>query len=211
MTDSSESPPQSSGPAEGRRNLSRRGLLRAGGAAAVATAGASSVVSAQSADGARYTLQGVIPAADEFADSGYTGLYLHVGERESADIQASEISGCQFDNWSVDEVNVYNSMLIDRIQGSDKQQPTQVYTAAQSQGLDPGSLFVINKVRSCPEGYVGLQLEGLGYDLGSVDESTPTADGPIGGAGPGFGAGSALLGAGGFAALFQYLRSRNGE
>lgn len=163
---------------------SRRSVLAAmGGVATVGSTALAPRVAAQ------ITRQLVIPAAEEFAeDEGYLGYFVHVGdEAADDDVNPEDVDGCEFADWPPDGIQTYNGTLIDRIQEDHRQVPTQVF-AATNADIETGSLWVVNRKMTCPDHYVGLEVEQVGAAFGNVSEDTGTPGtdaNPIGQ--PGFG------------------------
>lgn len=162
---------------------SRRTVLAAAGGTATACA----VALAPTAS-ARLTRRMVAPAKEEFVGGeGYTGYFLHVGGKSSDGVSAQELSGCEFSDWPPDGIESYDGELIDRIQQDHRQTRTRVFTA-KGADVQPGTLWVINRVRNCPDDHVGLEVEQVGAAFGNVSEDDPNTEtdaSPIGQ--PGFG------------------------
>lgn len=180
-------------------NWSRRGLLTVTG-----TVGAVALTPTVLA---RYTVRMVIPRVREFDKEGYTGFFLHVGRERDDRLSVDAVEGCKFANWPPGEIAAYDGRLIDRIDKSHREVPTQIYVSAD-RTVETGSLWVINREISCPKENVGLEAEQLGASIRGNQSATETetkgGSGPIGQ--PGFSAlsaGTALLA--GAAALARRL------
>ncbi len=199
---------------DSRSSVSRRGFLRAVGAAGVAGGlGVGALASVPTAE-AQYTVNAVVAEAEGFTDD-YAGLFVHVGEESTGELRVEDVDGCAIEGWPPEELSARDGSLIDR-KGDDEAEsiPAHVYLIADS-AVSTGSLFVIDRALDCPEEYVGLELEAIGAAV-AVDTSTPAPEGgsPTGGgpaSGPGFGVVGALAGVGGFAGLAGLLRSGRGE
>lgn len=180
-------------------NWSRRGLLTATG-----TVGAVALTPTALA---RYTTRMVIPRVREFDEEGYAGFFLHVGDERDDRLSVDAVEGCEFANWPPEEIAAYDGRLIDRIDESHREVPTQIYVPAD-RTVETGSLWVVNREISCPEENVGLEAEQLGARIRGNQSGTETdgGSGPVGQ--PGFGPLSAVaaLFAGG-AALARRLDS----
>lgn len=159
-------------------NWTRRGVLTA-----TAAAGAATLVPTASG---RTTIRGMIPEAEQFGGD-YQGLFVHVSEAGDAELDASRARACDF-GWNPDKLESYAGKLIDKQAQSHEEVPTKLYVAGD-RDLKPGSLWVVEKQHSCPDAYVGLELEQVGAEIvrskRQVDES-----------GPGFGPLAALAGVG---------------
>ncbi len=139
---------------------------------------------------ARITRRVVIPESEEYVESGdYTGYFLHVGSDSTGELTPSDVAGCGFDGWDPEQIDAFDGRLVDRVEDH-SDHATQVYATGE---IAPGALFVVNDQVTCPDGYVGLEVERIGVervrDSEQVAESTPS-----GGAGPGFGVLAAALG-----------------
>jgi hypothetical protein len=181
---------------------SRRRVLRALGASGVAAVGTAGFAAGQ----ADYTARLIIPAAEEFTDD-YTGIFVYVEAQSEGELDADDVAGCEFDNWSPDGLDSFTGRLVDQIEDDSKDVPTQIFTTADS-GVEAGALYVINRSFPCPDGYVGLEVEQIrteNLDQGT-NEDPETAAGTTGGDGPGFGVAGALAGVGGLAGLARVLR-----
>lgn len=162
---------------------SRRAVLAAAGG--TATAGAVALAPTASA---RISRRIVIPSREGFVgDEGYTGYFLHVGGATSGGVSAGDLAGCEFSDWPPEGIQRHEGELIDRIQQDHRQTQVRLFTA-KGADVQPGTLWVINRVRNCPDDHVGLEVEQVGAAFGNVSEddgNTETDANPIGQ--PGFG------------------------
>lgn len=62
------------------------------------------------------------------------------------------------------ESRQYDVMLINRIEEAHTSVELPVYVPDRID-IDPGDLFVINRVHECESGYVGIELEQIGTDF----------------------------------------------
>lgn len=194
---------------DSRPRTTRRGVLRSIGAVGAAGAGGLAVVPTA---GAQITINAVISAAEEFADD-YAGLFVHVGELSTGELQVEAVEDCDIDGWPPDGFEAYNGSLIDK-KGDDPVTsiPAEVYVPV-GWDVSTGSLFVVNRQHDCPEGYVGLELEQIGASSVEISTATqgtatpePTASDGGSASGPGFGVAGTLAGVGGLAGLTRLLR-----
>jgi hypothetical protein len=182
---------------------SRRRVLRALGASGVAAVGVAGFAAGQTG----YTARMVIPEAEAFTDD-YTGLFVYVEAQSEGELDAQDVAGCEFDDWSPDALDSFTGRLVDQIGDDHRDIPAQVFTTADS-GVEAGSLYVVNRSFPCPEGYVGLEVEQIrteNLDQGTNEEPGPeTATSTTDGGGPGFGLAGAVAGVGGLAGLARAL------
>lgn len=187
--------------------LSRRDVLAYGGAAAAA-AGGGLALGSDAVEG-RVTRRAVIPRAEDFTNTDYTGFFLHIQGESTGDIDDSVIANCDFANWSPGATTAYNGALINRLEKNHRQVPTELFVNDKDK-FSPGTLWVINNQSECPNEYVGVQIEQLGARIVQKSTESPTetprATATPGG-GPGMGPLAAL--AGGVVGVAELLRRRS--
>jgi hypothetical protein len=207
---------------DSRSGVTRRGFIRAVGAAGVAGGlGVGALASVPTAE-AQYTVTAVVAEAEAFTDD-YAGLFVHVGGESTGELAVEDVDDCAISGWPPEDLSARDGSLIDR-KGDDEvgSVPVHVYLPAGTD-VSTGSLFVVNRALDCPERYVGLELEAIGAAV-DVDTSTPAPapenGSPTGGgsptdggsaSGPGFGIAGTLAGVGGLAGVAGYLRSERDE
>ncbi|WP_225335725.1 PGF-CTERM sorting domain-containing protein [Halomicrobium urmianum] len=203
------------GPPRGQRTPTRRSVLRTCAAGLGLAAGATSVASAQEDDALQ---DAVIPAQEQQFDQNLVGFWIHIGATVDP-LEASISDRCDFVDWGDDDTLAYDAQLIDKT--ADPEQSSITLYLNQKVDISPGTLFIINENVECESGYMGVRLERVGMDLQDVraaEPASPTetvddgegggAEGPVDGAGPGFGVAGALAGLTGAGWL---LRKRDGE
>lgn len=224
------------GPPLGPRAPTRRSVLRTCGAGlglgiAAGTAAVGSAQTDEEGEGEEGEVleEGVIVNPPNI-EQEVTGFWIHIGGTVDP-LEASVSDQCGFVDWGDEETLAYDAMLIDRT-AEPQQQSISLYLH-ESVDISPGTLFIINSREQCESGYVGVRLERVGMDLGTIraaEPASPTgtvddgdggasptdtpdgggggAEGPASGQGPGFGAVGALASLGGVGWL---LRKRGGE
>ncbi|WP_435123947.1 hypothetical protein [Halobaculum sp. D14] len=183
---------------------SRRGVLRAAGAASaalVAGVGAGTgVAAAQDDTGGDVTTKAAIPAdTPQFDNDDYTGMFVHVAGVDDAAATA-DVGTCPFLG-ADDEVTAYDATVVDRVDADHPQADTTLYAASGNDDVSAGALFVVNNQQQCGAGTVQLRLEEIGEADVRVSEEADDAAVET----PGFGVGAAVAGLFGGAA---YLRRR---
>ncbi|WP_226011314.1 hypothetical protein [Halomicrobium salinisoli] len=190
------------GPPRDTQTPTRRSVLRTCAAGIGLAAGATSVASAQEGDALQ---DAVIPAQELQFDQELVGFWIHIGETVDP-LEASISDRCDFVDWGDEDTLAYDAQLIDQT-AEPEQSPITLYLN-QEVDISPGTLFIINENVECESGYMGVRLERVGMDLQDVraaEPASPTgtvdddgegggAEGPVGGAGPGFGVAGALAG-----------------
>ncbi len=177
-------------------------------------------------DGTRL-VNGVIPEQQRL-DQEVTGFFIQLLPEVDA-TRASVDDECDFVSWNDDETRAYDAQLIDKT-ADPEVQPITLYVHERVDVVE-GMLFIVNQNVPCQSGYLGVRLEQIGMDIdtirarGSEGFGTATtadeggdgdanadegggAEGPIGGAGSGFGVAGALAGLTGAGWL---LRQRDGD
>ncbi len=181
--------------------LSRRRVLAASGAAAVAVTGGCLGLAQEGADDNGTGTNGTTTngtateappeavAGDERLETraliippeGWNrpldGAFVHVGgEVDPASAAGSD--QCDYATWPDKRSRSYDVTLIAPEDLLETQRPTTLYLPARLE-LSPGALFMVEEVHDCPSSYTGLYLRRLGIKNVS-DPSTDPGDVQIG-------------------------------
>ncbi|MDG5776801.1 hypothetical protein VB773_22855 [Haloarculaceae archaeon H-GB2-1] len=190
--------------------LSRRTILRTTGLAVGATAGLTlpATASAQQTDDDSIISPGVVPSLEQWG-TDISGFFIHVGGPIDP-VEAQVSDQCAFADWSPEQTVQYDSTLINRIDDAHASVELPLYVPDRVP-INPGTLFVVNRVHQCESGYVGIELERIGADFVVSDEQLSAGqqaqDGNTSsGFGDGFGLLSALAGLTGGSALLRRHR-----
>ena len=162
--------------------MTRRSLLRTGGAAAAGAAAVPALSGRASAqnettdtpvggEGESITMTAAIPqSAPTFDANNYVGLFIQVKQRKGS-INPSGIASCsfvrkgtapeegQYTSIDVDKIWGYNAEIFQRVGTDTEGAPTTLFALAQNgPQIDPGQIYVINAAQPCGD-YVQVQLE----------------------------------------------------
>lgn len=175
---------------ENQPSQRRRTFLTGIGAAAATVAAPS--VSAQESETGIFTEAAIPDSAPTFDGDGYVGLFVHVSG-PGEDKPSQGVDSCSFAGDGT--LVTWDAVLVDKT-GESAQESTTLHAKQGAEGLQGGSLFVVNDQQDCGDGFVQVSLEKVGAS--KVDyEGTTSTDGEDGEGTvdvPGFGPVAALAG-----------------
>lgn len=150
-------------------DVSRRRLLRAGGAAAaVAGVPALSGLAGAQSDGEDeekddvYTNGVLSNSTPKFGNSDFTGLYLLVEDPQN-NPDTTGVSSCDVIE-SDDRIAAYNATISEKVDvGAESEaEETTLYIPAQDSTVETGNQYVVNSQTDCPGGHTSVKLEQVG-------------------------------------------------
>lgn len=164
---------------------SRRAILRRTGIVGASSVGAALLArDAEAARQERVTRRFITPRVDRFEDN-YEGQWLQV--TDPVDETTEVVDDCEFANWSSDETQAYDALLLDRRTGSEAAVQITAYANGTKTDLRESSVFIINDTDDCDEEFIGLDVEWVPLQAvsGKAPGPTVTETGGSGTPGPG--------------------------
>lgn len=131
--------------------LSRRAFLQGSGAL-----GAAGLAHQETPAQARITRRFIVPRAEQFEEN-YVGQWLQVISPTEG--QADVIDACEFADWSADETQAYDALLLDRRSEAGDTVELTAYGNGTKETIQQSTVFIVNDIVSCDDEYVGLDVE----------------------------------------------------
>lgn len=175
--------------------------------------------------GAQIYTRAIVPRVGEPYEGQYVGQYiLFTDPTPDDEVDPAIVGECDFAEWEQSETRGYQGLLVDRLTDEPRGVEIPMYTNGTKERVDVGETFIVNRVESCGEDFIGVELEAVpveqfrpNYDTDEnplVGEEpgpgvSPTQDGDAEGPGqPGFGIVAAVVGLGVAGLVRTLIRDR---
>ncbi|WP_327051183.1 hypothetical protein [Halomicrococcus gelatinilyticus] len=123
--------------------------------------------------GARVNRQIVGPAVQPF-EGNYVGQFLIASYPSESEVSPAVVDDCDWPNWQADQTRLYQGMYLDRLSRRPQYVRVEFYMNANRPSVKAGAPFIITETASCPDDYLGMEVQSVPGDVTQGEPPGPT-------------------------------------
>lgn len=156
-----------SDPTDGETRVSRRRLLATAGASAgsiglFADLGRGQTTTTEPEGEAQIRQRAIVPRVGQPFQGEYVGQFVTFTDpTPNDDVTPAIVGECDFADWAPEDTRGYQGLLLDRLTDDPVSTEIPMYTNGNKERVPVGQSFIVGRVESCSDDFVGLGMESV--------------------------------------------------